>query len=954
VGLNTLLNWNEDPEFQALPAARQSIIYQNYFDGELADDEFRALPPARQNEIKSNFLQAHGSSFEPVEIEVEPQAPQGDAWTTDPLAYEAPPEEKFDPEGAGYDYDSAKAAGMGPDETGHWASRNPKTGQLLKGKKHDTWDLLEQGEKDAGYVINKGEDGLYYSRPEGQSQASRESESLLNRARNIGAPPAEDIIPEGETRLEQGKVSYFKNNIAAGMEQMVDSVAGSVRGIADVANEIYKNSQEPMSADRQQVLADLGLTPGKPPEKAAPADSKMLAKLSDNMKAFIDQSGEDIPELLKREGVKGWTDDVVKMIPQILSQAGAHAATGGIGSMFFMGSQIFGGTYNKLVDEDKVEPVRAAMAAFGNASMQAPLEAIGMGKALSVWKPGKHVTKVFKEIAETMGVEFVTEWLQAYPDAAMDIWGTAQKKGRSPSEQVDKFFTDFWDTTKAGMYEGSVAMVFGGASPAAKGIYQKFDPEARTREKIDTAITTQIEEALKTNNLSPEAARILIEEPFLKHLGPQIEELIKTQGPVGGKKPPVKEEPTTPDVSTQAAGETSAPPATLDDARIAEEDAKVDRDISDSVRQDAAAQKGIDDTQSFVQTAAVDGLSATAKSIAGGDVAQVIADIERGIIPTDKALELYESAVEQGVAIPEKLKQFKDRLAGVEAEENFKPEPGMRVGVLDTMSMETNPVELVKYDKQMGRWEYKDKFGNIKDVHESQVRMLPEDRRTADTPQKTERREGERRTDFIHRKRVSEMDMEEREIALKTSELTGLKNKRAYKESEKKELQASLDIDSLKWVNDNFGHTTGGDALLKLIGAAFQGNENVYHVSGDEFIIQGTQKEIDAAAAKAKAYLKAHPMILAGSPFTPKFSYATDKDFNVADKKMLEEKLAREMAGKRAQRGDTPPDWKRPEGWISHAEKEAEAKKAKKKPQTLKKPSLSLQILQVRFSHSNL
>lgn len=71
---------------------------------------------------------------------------------------------KFDPEGEGYDMDTAISAGLKADETGHWPSREPKTGMLLKGKGHKTWNLTEKGEADAGYEIYKGEDGRYYSR----------------------------------------------------------------------------------------------------------------------------------------------------------------------------------------------------------------------------------------------------------------------------------------------------------------------------------------------------------------------------------------------------------------------------------------------------------------------------------------------------------------------------------------------------------------------------------------------------------------------------------------------------------------------------------------------------------------------------------------------------------------------------------------------------------------------
>lgn len=71
--------------------------------------------------------------------------------------------EGFDPEGAGYDYETAEAYGLKPDETGHWPSRIPQTGQILKGQRHPTYNLTVEGERKAGYEIVKGQGGKYYS-----------------------------------------------------------------------------------------------------------------------------------------------------------------------------------------------------------------------------------------------------------------------------------------------------------------------------------------------------------------------------------------------------------------------------------------------------------------------------------------------------------------------------------------------------------------------------------------------------------------------------------------------------------------------------------------------------------------------------------------------------------------------------------------------------------------------
>lgn len=72
----------------------------------------------------------------------------------------------FDPEGGGYDYATAKAHGLTKDKDGHWPSRSPKTGQILKGRKHKTWKETEKGEADENYVIFKDpkRGGKYFSK----------------------------------------------------------------------------------------------------------------------------------------------------------------------------------------------------------------------------------------------------------------------------------------------------------------------------------------------------------------------------------------------------------------------------------------------------------------------------------------------------------------------------------------------------------------------------------------------------------------------------------------------------------------------------------------------------------------------------------------------------------------------------------------------------------------------
>jgi hypothetical protein len=86
------------------------------------------------------------------------------------MAYSGRVKKKFDPEGSDYDYETAKKHGIKPDKTGHWQSRVPQTGQILKGRRHKTYHLTVAGEKEAGHEITKGKDGRYYSQPIGKKK----------------------------------------------------------------------------------------------------------------------------------------------------------------------------------------------------------------------------------------------------------------------------------------------------------------------------------------------------------------------------------------------------------------------------------------------------------------------------------------------------------------------------------------------------------------------------------------------------------------------------------------------------------------------------------------------------------------------------------------------------------------------------------------------------------------
>ena len=67
----------------------------------------------------------------------------------------------FDPEGKGYDYKTFDKLGGERDSKGHGFSRNPKTGMLLKGRKHDTFSKGVGVDENLGYGLKKKGDRYY-------------------------------------------------------------------------------------------------------------------------------------------------------------------------------------------------------------------------------------------------------------------------------------------------------------------------------------------------------------------------------------------------------------------------------------------------------------------------------------------------------------------------------------------------------------------------------------------------------------------------------------------------------------------------------------------------------------------------------------------------------------------------------------------------------------------------
>lgn len=152
--------------------------------------------------------------------------------------------------------------------------------------------------------------------------------------------------------------------------------------------------------------------------------------------------------------------DVLQNAPQLIAQIGVTAATGGLGGMAFMATQIGGAQYNELVDSG-VAPERALIAAATNAAAQSVLEQIGVDKIMKGLPLKSTMRQKLATVLGTMATEGTTEALQELPEQLTEIWA---KHPELDAQQIgaewDKNAAEY---IKNALYAGAIGAVFGGA-----------------------------------------------------------------------------------------------------------------------------------------------------------------------------------------------------------------------------------------------------------------------------------------------------------------------------------------------------------------------------------------------------------------------------------------------------------------------------------------------------------
>lgn len=308
------------------------------------------------------------------------------------------------------------------------------------------------------------------------------------------AEPAEDSMrqtfgqAEAIEAVEPGVLDYLQE----GWTDVKRNVIGTFKGLSDYfrAADEHALASMPQKAREQELQRRASATDIN---KAVTISGDKLQAASEHLEGRLRDKEFSKARLPQGEGLQRYVNDVVRMAPQIGAQIATTVATGPAGATAFMGSQIAGGKYLDL-EKKGVEPMRAFHASLADATLQAPLEAIGISKALKFWKGGG-LSQGFRDVLGAMGTEFVTEWMQKYPEAATEIWAMAEQKGQTPDEQVAEFFNSFADITKAGVYEGMVAAPFGGGTAAISAGAQHLagvEPEIKQERQPSTQTAAKL------------------------------------------------------------------------------------------------------------------------------------------------------------------------------------------------------------------------------------------------------------------------------------------------------------------------------------------------------------------------------------------------------------------------------------------------------------------------------
>lgn len=199
--------------------------------------------------------------------------------------------------------------------------------------------------------------------------------------------------------------------------------------------------------------------------------------------------------------------DFIRSAPQQLGNIMAAAANPAV-ALSLMGVQLGGGSYAEL-REQGVTPQRALVSGLANAVMQAPLEKLSLDRFMGIFNSASFRDTIGRTLG-AMGSEFVTEYLQKYPELVTNLWGLAEKQGSDPADQIAWFGRTLFDAdtlaqaNREGLYEGLIGAMWGGLGGGVRVLSSRqARQQAQAFAEQNTALHDAVE-ASQTKQIAPE------------------------------------------------------------------------------------------------------------------------------------------------------------------------------------------------------------------------------------------------------------------------------------------------------------------------------------------------------------------------------------------------------------------------------------------------------------------
>lgn len=199
--------------------------------------------------------------------------------------------------------------------------------------------------------------------------------------------------------------------------------------------------------------------------------------------------------------------DFLRSAPQQLGNIMAAAANPAV-ALSLMGVQLGGGSYAEL-REQGVTPQRAFVSSLANAVMQAPLEKLSLDRFMGIFNSASFRDTIGRTLG-AMGSEFVTEYLQKYPELVTNLWGLAEKQGTDPADQIAWFGRTLFDAdtlaqaNREAMYEGLIGAMWGGLGGGVRVLASRqARQQAQAFAEQNTALHDAVE-ASQTKQIAPD------------------------------------------------------------------------------------------------------------------------------------------------------------------------------------------------------------------------------------------------------------------------------------------------------------------------------------------------------------------------------------------------------------------------------------------------------------------